>query len=266
MLIASRGPKLGRLAAALLLAFTLTACASNPDDDLDDFNDLFGYEEPSDPLEPANRAIFGFNEALDHLLLRPVAETYRLVLPAPLRDVVRNFVRHVSSPVTLANDVLQGDWERAENTLARMVANSAVLGLGDLVEDKHPYHSSDFGQTLGVYGVGHGPYLVLPVLGPSSARDGVGRLTDVFFNPLIYVDGTTAFNIGTTAAEGVDTRERYIETLDDLREDAVDFYARMRSLYFQQRRAEVEERIMSATPNGREDLDAIADQPLDQSE
>ncbi len=229
-----------------MLALTLTACASNNgatddfDDDYDDDFDLFGYEEPADPLEPFNRGVFFFNETVDGMILRPIALVYDGIVPGEIQDLVRNFARYIASPVVLANDLLQGDWERAENTTARIFVNSMTLGLGDLVPERHPYHSADFGQTMAIYGVGEGFYLVLPILGPSTVRDGVGMGVDSIIHPLTYVDGTTTFRIGTNAAEGIDLRARNIDTLDELRRDAVDFYARMRSLYFQRRQAHID--------------------------
>lgn len=235
---AMRCSELVRTAAAAVLAMGLAGCAATGENGGDEA--LLGYEEPYDPLETPNRFIFAFNEAADFAVIQPAAATYRFLLPVEFRDLVRNFVRHLSTPVILANNVMQGQWERAEDTAARMLVNSATLGLGDLVAERHPYHDEDFGQTLAVWGADHGFYLVLPILGPSSARDGVGRVGDIFLDPLTYVDGATTFNIATTAAAGIDFRARNIETLDEIKRDSVDFYARMRSLYYQRRRAEIE--------------------------
>lgn len=229
----------------ILLAAMLSACASTNgegEDDFDDGADLFGYEEPSDPLEPFNRAVFFFNDTVDGMILRPLAEAYDLVLPSVAKDAVRNFGRHISTPVVLVNDLLQWDLERAETTAARMVINTAVLGLGDIAPERYPYHSADFGQTLAIYGVDDGFYLVLPIFGPSSLRDGFGMGVDTFLHPLTYVDGTTTFRISTSAASGIDLRARNLDTLDELERDSVDFYARLRSLYYQRRQAEIDKR------------------------
>lgn len=202
----------------------------------------FGPEpDDNDPLEVPNRMFFAFNEALDFMIIRPVAVTYRFIVPSGVRDSVRNFLRNLRSPVTLANDLLQGDLERAENTFARFFINSTIglLGLFDIAADSgYPYHDEDFGQTLGTYGAGEGFYLVLPVLGPSSLRDGTGRIVDIFLDPLTYL-APREFNLGRAAATGVDFRSRNIEELDALKADSLDFYARIRSLYRQNRESEI---------------------------
>ena len=200
-------------------------------------------DEPgdNDPLEVPNRMFFAFNEALDFMVIRPVAVTYRYVVPLGVRNTVRNFLRNLRSPVTLANNLLQGDLERAEITFTRFFINSTIglLGLFDIAADSgFPYHEEDFGQTLGTYGAGEGFYLVLPVLGPSSLRDGGGRIVDIFLDPLTYL-APQEFNLGRAAASGVDYRSRNIEELDELKADSLDFYARIRSLYRQYRENEI---------------------------
>ena len=243
----------------LFAALTLVAgCASKPksaadkwaandDQELADQwaanedQELFEEEDDNDPLELLNRFVFSFNLALDTVIFRPAAATYRFLLPSEVRDSVRNALRNLSSPVILANDLLQGSLDRAETTLVRFVVNSTVgvLGLFDVAADwGYPYHDEDFGQTLGVHGVGEGFYLVLPIFGPSNPRDGVGRLVDIFLDPLTYVanaNDAEEYLLGRTVIFGVDTRARNIDTLDDLRRDSIDFYARVRSLYRQSR-------------------------------
>ncbi|GAB4391169.1 MAG: VacJ family lipoprotein [Kiloniellaceae bacterium] len=202
----------------------------------------FGPEaDDNDPLEIPNRMLFAFNEALDFAVIRPVAVTYRYIVPTGVRNSVRNFLRNLRSPVILANDLLQGDLERAEHTFARFFINSTIglLGLFDIAADSgYPYHDEDFGQTLGTYGAGEGFYLVLPVLGPSSLRDGTGRIVDIFLDPLTYI-APQEFNLGRAVATGVDFRSRNIEELDALQADSLDFYARIRSLYRQNRENEI---------------------------
>lgn len=252
-----RGIKPVRALAAAVLALGLTACAAT--DDPSDEAALLGYEEPNDPLETPNRLMFAFNEAVDFAVIKPAATTYRFWIPREFRDIIRNFVRHLGTPVVLANNMLQGQWDRAEDSLARLLVNSITLGLGDLVPERHPYHSEDFGQTMAVWGADDGFYLVLPILGPSSARDATGKVVDIFFNPVTYVDGTTTFSLSTRAVEGVDLRARNIETLDEIKRDSVDFYARMRSLYYQRRRAQIQngDVEMSAFPGYTEE--AVSD-------
>ncbi len=202
----------------------------------------FGPEiDDNDPLEIPNRMFFAFNEALDFAVIRPVAVTYRYIVPTGVRNTVRNFLRNLRSPVTLANDLLQGDLDRAENTFARFFINSTIglLGLFDIAAaEGYPYHDEDFGQTLGTYGAGEGFYLVLPILGPSSLRDGSGRIVDIFLDPLTYI-APQEFNLGRAVTTGIDFRSRNIEELDSLKADSLDFYARIRSLYRQNRENEI---------------------------
>ncbi|MGF1629634.1 MAG: VacJ family lipoprotein [Kiloniellaceae bacterium] len=209
----------------------------------------FGDEiDDNDPLEIPNRMFFAFNEALDFAVIRPVAVTYRYIVPTGVRNTVRNFLRNLRSPVTLANDLLQGNLARAEITFTRFFINSTIgmLGLFDIAADSgFAYHDEDFGQTLGTYGAGEGFYLVLPILGPSSLRDGSGRIVDIFLDPLTYL-APQEFNLGRAVTEGVDLRSRNIDELDDLKADSLDFYARVRSLYRQFR----ENEINNGAPSG----------------
>ena len=202
-------------------------------------------EEVSDPLEEFNRAVFQLNELLDIILLRPLSEVYRAILPDPVRDSVRNFLRNLGAPVVFFNDVLQGRGERAQITFGRFLVNTTlgVGGLFDVAKDMGaPYHGEDFGQTLGVWGVKPGIYLVLPILGPSTSRDAIGRVGDVFMNPLTYVYSANDLEylplaFGVTGA--VDLRARNIELLDQLKRDALDYYILMRSIYLQIRENEI---------------------------
>ncbi len=200
-----------------------------------------------DPLELLNRFVFAFNEALDVILIRPMAVTYRDLFPDPVKDSVRNFLRNLSTPVVLANDFLQGNPDRASDTAARFFINTAFgLGFFDPASELgHPYHDEDFGQTLGSYGVGEGAYLVLPILGPSSVRDTGGRVVDMFFDPLTYLlsgDEARTVSISRGALRGIDFRSRNIETFDEIAEDSVDPYARFRSLWRQNRQYQIENR------------------------
>ncbi|MDX1709800.1 MAG: VacJ family lipoprotein [Rhodovibrionaceae bacterium] len=237
------GPKLSRFLIVLGLGMLLAlgACASNNAED----DAFLAYEEPSDPIEPINRAIFDFNNFLDGLLLKPLAELYGVLLPQGARDSIRNFLRNLATPVTLANDLLQGEMDRAGNTTARFLVNTTigVGGLFDIAEKQgYPYHSEDFGQTMAVHGVDDGFYLVLPILGPSTARDATGRVVDIFLDPLTYVANNNDWDglgLARTAVSGIDARERNIETLEELKRDSVDFYARIRSLYYQTRQKEI---------------------------
>ncbi len=203
--------------------------------------DIEEIDEPKDPLEVPNRLIFAFNRALDIFVIRPVAVTYDFWVPDKVRESVGNFLRNLSTPMILANDLLQGEGERAGITASRFVINSTagILGLFDVAEDMgYPRHSEDFGQTLGSYGMGEGIYVVLPLLGPSSARDGVGKVVDIFLDPVTYLAPQNVA-LGRTVADGVQLRSENIEILDELERDSIDFYARIRSLYRQNRENEI---------------------------
>ncbi|MEQ1863284.1 MAG: VacJ family lipoprotein [Micropepsaceae bacterium] len=199
-------------------------------------------DDANDPFEGSNRFFFGVNQVLDDLLLRPVSIAYRAVLPEFARNGVRNFLNNLNSPVIFANDVLQGDMDRAGDTLVRFGVNSTI-GIGGLIdvgkEIDVPYHDEDFGQTLAVWGVGDGPYFYFPLMGPSSARDFTGFVVDRGLDPLTYVnwgnDDLEYAPVARTVLNVIDLRSRNIETLDDIERSSVDYYASIRSLYRQSR-------------------------------
>ncbi len=199
-------------------------------------------DDTNDPFEGSNRFFFDVNQVLDDVLLRPVAIAYRAVVPDFARDGVRNFMNNLNSPVIFANDLMQGEGDRAGTTLLRFGVNSTI-GIGGLFdvakEIGHPYHDEDFGQTLAVWGVGDGPYLYFPLMGPSSARDFTGFVVDRGLDPLTYVnwgdDDLEYVPIARTVLNVIDLRSRNIETLDDIERSSVDYYASIRSLYRQSR-------------------------------
>jgi len=219
--------------------------------------DAPGREAISDPLEGLNRAIFTVNDGLDIFVLRPVAALYGFVMPAMVKRGVSNFFDNLNAPVVLANDVLQLEFADAATTTGRFAVNSTVgvLGLFDVAENFGlPDHPADFGQTLYAYGVGPGPYLVLPLLGPSTTRHGVGKAVDTFLHPLTYVlEPGPSFARG--AAETVAGRERLLAPLEDLRATSIDYYAALRSAYYQDRRVVLRKGSLADAP----DLDAMFD-------
>lgn len=209
--------------------------------------------QTNDPLEDVNRWFFAINEFVDGLIIKPIAQGYRFVVPEFGRNRVRDFMDNLNSPVVFANDLLQGEFERAGVTLTRFSINTTV-GLAGLFDPAESWgleqHSEDFGQTLGVYGVGEGPYLFLPLLGPNPPRDLVGRAVDTVTDPLFWIGGDTMDYIGygTTALNLLDIRARNIETLEELERTSIDYYAAVRSLYRQSREG--------AIRNGEFDFDA----------
>jgi phospholipid-binding lipoprotein MlaA len=224
-------------------------------------------DDENDPIEPVNRAIYNVNWVLDGLFLEPAARIYRMVTPQFVRTGVSNFLANLSTPVVLVNDLLQGEPKRAELTLGRFMFNT-IMGAGGLIDiggmlGMPERHSEDFGQTLAVYGVGSGPYLMLPLLGPSNVRDTVGQVVDLAFDPLTILGAIdigifivpTEFGLARTGAETLSFRERNIENIDELRRSSIDEYAAVRTLYRQFRASE----IRNGAPA---DLDEIYDEDL----
>jgi len=232
-----------RLFAVLVLSLSVAACAATPN--ASDPEAVAEYNEINDPLEPFNRAMFELNRGLDTLILRPAATLYRGFIPPPIQDIVSNFLNNLKTPVVLLNDVLQGESDRAITTLSRFAINTTVgvLGFGDPASDMgYPSHKEDFGQTLATWGVDGGPYLVLPILGPSNPRDTVGKVVDTLTDPVWqYAQNTDKEYIPNErlVAESIDFRARNIEAIDDLERTSLDYYAAVRSLYRQVRADEI---------------------------
>ncbi len=194
-----------------------------------------------DPFEPVNRQIFAFNHTLDKHAALPAASYYKSAVPDAARDGVHNFLSNLTLPVTFANDVLQGETTRAGDAVGRFGVNTTIgiLGVMDPASGMGlAEHDEDFGQTLAVYGVPGGPYMVLPLLGSTLPRDLAGRiLVDHYFNPLGYVtyDGKLYVSLSENLLKVVDQRSRNIGALRDVERNSIDYYAAMRNLYVQRR-------------------------------
>lgn len=234
-------------AAAWLVAFVgLSACSSGPVPAAD-----------SDPLEGFNRPMHAFNKGVDTAIVRPLSKGYEFAVPATIKHVVNNEVRYVQLPVSFANSVLQGDLGRAGETAARFVVNSTIGGLGFLdpaTDMGIPEHSEDFGQTLAVWGVPSGPYVELPLLGPSTVRDGLSRVADNAMSPLTYIgQGTTTAiaKAAETPVRIVDTRYRFGALIDEVLYENDDSYSVVRNTYLQRRR--------NAILNGQVDEEVLQD-------
>ena len=210
--------------------------------------------EIKDCFEKVNRGIFAFNQAIDGLIFEPLAKGY-LYLPSPIRSGTSNFIGNLSTLLTIPNNVLQGDFGIAGKNTLRFVVNSTVgiVGLFDPASaiGLNSYEKEDFGQTLGSWGVGEGCYVVLPVLGPSTARDAIGSLGnymggDAWYNVTVRND-THYFSdfdyYATKGAGGVDFRAKNFDDINNLEENSIDFYASVKSLYLQDRR----KRILNAS-------------------
>jgi phospholipid-binding lipoprotein MlaA len=230
--------------AAGLLA--LVGCATVPQDPAA----RAAYEEANDPLEPLNRQIFDVNQFADRILFKPTAKIYRTALPDTVRRSVRNGLDNLGEPVVAANNVMQGEFHRAGVSFVRFIFNTTV-GVGGLIDfcGQHgwPKENGDFGQTLYAWGVPDGPYLVLPVLGPSNPRDALGMAADSYMDPFRYVltmsDPDASIledpNVVRSALDGIDKRANTIDELDAVEKSAVDLYAQIRSLYRQNRAQEL---------------------------
>jgi phospholipid-binding lipoprotein MlaA len=238
-----------RAALACLLACPLLAAAARgdepapaagPEEFADDYE--LGDRVP-DPIEPVNREFFAFNDRIDQLLLLPVTKAYQFAVPEPVRICVRRSFRNLRTPIFFANNLLQLRFLDAAETLAGFALNSTA-GVGGLfdaaAEAGWQAHSTDFGQTLGVYRVPSGPYLVIPLLGPSTLRDSVGDLVDRAFDPFTYFFGMGGLIfLGTSS--GFVTREANSEAMQALRSSSVDYYAAMRSAFTQNRESRIAE-------------------------
>jgi phospholipid-binding lipoprotein MlaA len=235
-------------AAALLLS--VAGCATPPDDP----EERAAFEAANDPLEPMNRYFFEVNYALDELLFKPIAGWYWLALPDFAHDTVSNVLDNLDAPAVLVNDLLQGEWDRARITATRFAVNTTfgIAGLFDVAKGwGYPGHTEDLGQTLGVWGVPEGPYLVVPILGPSSVRDASTRVADSYMDPFSYLEGPLGLSYIFTyryVARGLEERSRNLTTLDAIREGSLDYYATLRSIYRQNREYEVNNGRQTAEP------------------
>ena len=219
--------KLSSLAAAVLVCSLVQGCASGP------------QANPADPLEPFNRGVYNFNEGLDRAVLKPVATAYQNVTPSPVRTGVANFFENLSDAWSFVNNVLQARPAEAADTLFRFTTNT-FWGLGgvlDVASDlKIPKHKEDFGQTLGTWGLSSGPYLVLPLFGPSSVRDSAGLLVDRQGSLLSQTNDVGVRN-SLTGLNLVDIRANLLEAGNLLDQAALDKYAFIRDSYLQRRQS-----------------------------
>jgi len=240
------------LTAAVLATGLLAGCAGQA-----------GLEpgEVYDPIEPANRMVFAVNDTVDIFVLQPSAYLYKEAVPDPVRDMVRSFLDWLKTPVVLANNLFQGDWAAAGVTASRFVANAPFFGFVDNATGLGLEHrDEDFGQTLAVYGSTDGPYIMLPLLGPSNARDTVGMVVDHFLDPINYIGNgdpldsdsdRTRIQIARRAVDAVDFRARNYAAINELKQTSVDYYARVRTIYKQRRDALINNGRAPAAGAGR---------------
>jgi phospholipid-binding lipoprotein MlaA len=238
---AARRRGAARLATGAKLA-GLGACAPKPTDPAA----LEEYKTTNDPLEPTNRFFYRVSNTVDAYTLKPVAQGYVWAVPLPVRTGVHNVLSNLASPATFFNDVFETKPRRAGDTFMRFLINSTVgvAGVFDVAKGwGYKAHDADGGITLASWGVPEGPYLFLPVLGPSSPRDLTGFGVDIALQPLNYVPrgyGLITLNWALYGIGIVDARARVLNDLDQIKRDSLDPYATLRSLYRQHRAAEVE--------------------------
>ena len=227
--------------AALSLAAIVASCATPPSDPAE----RAAFEQNNDPLEPLNRQTLDLNLLLDRILLKPATKIYIGIIPAQGRDALKRALDNMKEPVVVINNVLQGEPERAGISAGRFTVNS-TLGVGGFFDVASKWglekQTGDFGQTLFVWGVPEGPYLVAPILGPSNPRDLVGMGIDAYSDPFSFLATVKAIDqieISRFVLDGIDQRARVIDILDDLQKNSLDFYAQLRSLMVQRRAAEL---------------------------
>jgi phospholipid-binding lipoprotein MlaA len=222
------------MAGLAVLMLALGGCASDP-------------TVPDDPLEPMNRFFFDINARLDRHAALPAASFYSDNVPGHVRGGIHNVLSNLGGPVSAANDVLQVDFTNAGIALSRFVINSTlgVAGIFDVATDWGlPERPRDFGETLGTYGVAAGPYLVLPLRGPTSVRDFSGGYVDGYFSPLHFIQYNGSNYVGLVRASlgSVDTRAQNIVTFRDIERSSVDYYATLRTYYLQRRARQIEDK------------------------
>ena len=196
---------------------------------------------PSDPLEPFNRAMYTFNDVFDRALVKPLATGYQYVIPGPVRRGVGNFFNNLREPTTFINDLLQGKPARARQTLDRFLLNSSIglFGLIDIATPLgKPSHKEDYGQTLAVWGVPSGPYLVLPFLGPSTVRDSIAKIPEFYIADPLWDPDNVTVTVARFGLRLIDLRSKLLG-VDRILQMQVDPYLFLRETYLQQRSAQI---------------------------
>lgn len=236
---------LASVGGTLALAALLAGCATPPP--ADDPDAVAEYQETNDPLEPTNRVFYVVNDELDAVVLRPLALAYRWAVPEVVRTHTHNVLANLGTPVVLVNDTLQAKPGRMGDTSMRMLINTTVgvAGIFDVATGwGFPAHDSDSGMTLALWGVPEGPFLYLPVLGPSNPRDAIGFGLDYVEDPFTWIgrgEIVDALGWARFSLTALDTRSSLIDTLDKVKAQALDPYATFRSLYRQHRHSQIDD-------------------------
>lgn len=255
---ASRARALVGILWCLAICVTLTGCATG--------------KNPKDPYESFNRGVFKVNESLDTNVLRPVAVGYKKAVPLPVRGGVESFLSNLGDIPNAINNLLQGKFRRAASDTGRVVVNTTIgiLGFFDVATRLGlQQHKEDFGQTLGAWGVGPGPYLMLPLLGPSTVRDGTGLIVDIGFDPGSYVITGSGATVGLFSAKVINARTQLLDSDRLLNEAALDKYSFLRDAYLQRRESLVRDGADSPSPtNGAKPRKSLKEleEELDEAE
>lgn len=229
----------------VILAFSVVGCSSANYDNT---------QTPgmTDPIESVNRKIFAFNALVDKTVINPALDGYRTVVPTPVRKGINNALTNIQSPVYFANNLLQGDVTGAGKVLFSAIVNTFV-GFGGLLDiagyEGYETDKEDFGQTLAVWGINHGPYIVVPVFGPTTARDGSGYIIDSFADPIFWYSKNTDrkfVHFNKTFASYANARNNLKDALEELERSSIDYYASVRSSYYQSRETAISDGEQSA--------------------
>lgn len=229
----ARVPAISLIAAGMIGGFTLTSGAVQAEE----------QTHNPDPLEPVNRRIYAFNDVADRYILRPVAKGYNFVVPKPVRKGVGNFYDNWTYPVTMVNSFLQGKFKQGVSDTGRFLVNSTIglLGIFDPASKMNlPEHEEDFGQTFARWGIGQGPYIVIPLLGPATLRSGVGRIGDTLVNPVMQLNDSSLRG-KLVVTWFVQSRAAFVGP-DEAIQDAFDPYLFVRDAYLQNRAYLIEDR------------------------
>jgi len=211
----------------------------DPDPLFDEDYEEMDFDGVPDPAEETNRQIFRANRQFDRFVFDPITKGYRFVVPDPLRTGIRNAFHNLDSPIILANDLLQLEWEDAGITVVRLVLNS-TLGIGGLFDVAERMgiekHDSDFGQTLALAGVPSGPFLMVPIFGPTTLRDGFGTAVDLGMSPTTHLFGPVVL-LYYGGTSGLALRDEHFDDLKQLEKSSLDYYSTLRSAWWQQRQS-----------------------------
>ena len=234
-----------RLLLVATLALGVSACSQKPP--ASDAAATQEYRDNNDPFEPANRVSYAITDKADTYVLAPVARAYRYAVPEVVRRPLHNVLQNMTTPVLFVNDVVQTKPRRAGDTFMRFVINTTV-GVGGMFDVAgkwgYPYHSTDFGQTMALWGIPSGPFLFIPLIGPSNPRDSTGYVVDIAFDPLTYVPhghGLLTLNQVRTGLSIIDARSLVLDETDSIKKTALDPYATLRSLFRQNRQSTIEQ-------------------------